>query len=83
MNKTLSNNWQEESGRLVLSLKLENFGSCISFVNKIAKLAEDQNHHPDIHLTGYKNLKIEVYTHSEDELTEQDYKLAQAIDKLL
>lgn len=56
---------------------------CIDLVSKIAKLAEERDHHPDIHLTGYKNLIIEVYTHSKDKLTEKDYELAYAIDTVL
>jgi 4a-hydroxytetrahydrobiopterin dehydratase len=83
MSKTLSNNWTKESDRLIFSLVLKNFMECINLVNKIAELAEEQDHHPDIHLTGYKNLTIEVYTHSKDNLTEKDYELAYAIDALL
>lgn len=82
MTKNLSNKWTEKSGRLVLTLELKNFMECIDLVNKIAELAEEQDHHPDIHLTSYKNLRIEVYTHSEEGLTEKDYKLARGIDGL-
>ncbi len=83
VDNRLSNKWVESSGKLKLSLELNNFSECIDLIDKIAGLAEKQNHHPNMHVTDYKKITIEVYTHSEDKITEKDYSLAHEIDKLL
>lgn len=83
MEDNLSDKWVKDSNKLSISLELNNFMECIDLVNKVAKLAEGHDHHPDIQITNYKNLKIEIYTHSEDKVTEKDYALALAVDKLL
>ena len=38
------------------SYVLKNFVACVNFMDKIKDIAEDEMHHPDLHLTGYKNL---------------------------
>lgn len=79
----LKNNWKIEDGRLKLSATLKDFMSCVEKVNQIAALAEQQNHHPDLCISGYKNLEIEIYTHDEHTLTEKDLTLAKSIDQLV
>ncbi len=63
-------------------IKTENFVSAIEYFNKIAKIAEEKNHHPDLHLTRFKNIQIDVYTYSLKGLTENDFNLAKAIDQI-
>lgn len=58
-----------------------NFVTALAFVNKIGDLAEEQGHHPDIHLT-WGNVGIEVWTHKIDGLTESDFVFAAKIDEL-
>jgi 4a-hydroxytetrahydrobiopterin dehydratase len=55
----------------------------IEAVNRIAELAEAEGHHPDLHLTGYRNLKIELTTHAIGGLSENDFILAAKIDAIL
>jgi len=52
-------------------------------VNRIAELSEAEGHHPDLHMTGYRNLKIELTTHAIGGLSENDFILAAKIDALL
>lgn len=78
----MKNNWQEVEGRLKLELEMEDFMSCVDLINKIAEKAEKMDHHPNITIKNYNQLEIEVYTHSEDGLTEKDFELAEVIDKL-
>ncbi len=64
-------------------LKFKNFVQAVSCINKIADLAEAEAHHPDIHLTGYRNLEIAISTHAIDGLSENDFILASKIDVLI
>jgi len=55
------------------------FVSALAFVNAVGDLAEEQGHHPDIYLTWGK-VRIQIWTHSIDGLTESDFILAAKID---
>ncbi len=58
-----------------------NFVTALAFVNKIGELAEKIGHHPDIYLTWGK-VKVEIWTHKINGLTESDFILAAKIEKL-
>lgn len=58
------------------------FQQAIEFLNKIAKIAEQENHHPDIHIY-YNRVLIELWTHEIGGLSENDFILAAKIDELL
>ena len=62
--------------------RMLDFMTAIQWIHRIAKLAEAENHHPDLHLTNYRKLKIEISTHAIDGLSENDFILASKIDKL-
>ncbi len=62
--------------------KLKDFASAVEFLNAIGDLAEAEQHHPDLHLTGYRNIKIELTTHAIGGLSENDFILAAKIDEL-
>lgn len=78
----LNGMWREEKGKLVATVKCENFMDAIERVNQIAKLAEEVNHHPDLRIYSYKILEIELFTHSQNGITEMDHLLAQKITAL-
>ena len=63
------------------SIRFKNFVEAISCLNQIGDLAEA--HHPDLHLTGYRNLKVELTTHAIGGLSENDFILAAKIDLLV
>lgn len=65
------------------SLGLKNFVEMMACVHQIADLAEAEGHHPDLHLTGYRNLRIELTTHAIGGLSENDFILAAKIDQIL
>jgi 4a-hydroxytetrahydrobiopterin dehydratase len=75
--------WKEDNNKLERTITLKNFMDCVNKINEIAKIAEEQDHHPNLCIEGYKNLKIEIFTHDENKITEKDIRLAEAIDKLL
>jgi 4a-hydroxytetrahydrobiopterin dehydratase len=71
--------WSRKSNSLVKEFKFGSFRDSIVFVNRIATLADDADHHPDISLR-YDRVQITLSTHSAGGITEKDLKLAKQID---
>jgi 4a-hydroxytetrahydrobiopterin dehydratase len=63
-------------------LVAKNFLSASKFLSLVADAAESLGHHPDFQLTAYRNVTIDVYTHSVGGVTEFDFALASTIDKI-
>jgi 4a-hydroxytetrahydrobiopterin dehydratase len=61
---------------------VKNFLSGIDFFQRIANLAEAEGHHPDLHLEGYRQVVVEIWTHAIGGLSENDFILAAKIDQL-
>ena len=61
----------------------KNFVEALGLMNQIGEIAESEGHHPDLHLTGYRNLRIDLWTHAIGGLSENDFIVAAKIDKLL
>lgn len=59
-----------------------NFMAAMKFFNQVAEVAEDDGHHPDLHLVGYRNVAIELWTHAIGGLSENDFIVAAKIDEL-
>ena len=72
--KMLSN-WQlsSDSNTISRSLILKNFVQAVACLNKVGELAELEAHHPDFHLTGYRNLMMALSTHAIGGLSENDF----------
>lgn len=62
---------------------VKNFMAGMQFFQAVAVIAEADGHHPDLHLVGYRNLSIELWTHAIGGLSENDFILAAKIDQLL
>ena len=58
--------WQvsEDGKSLRRSWRALDFGAALDFFNAVGKIAEAEDHHPDLHLTGYRNVTIELSTHA-------------------
>jgi 4a-hydroxytetrahydrobiopterin dehydratase len=81
--RELNGHWQVVEGRhLEKEYKFDNFRDALRFTNKVGELAEAQNHHPDIYLAWGK-VKLTVWTHRVNGLTESDFVLAAKADRLL
>lgn len=65
------------------SWKFKNFLQCMQRAIAIGDLAEQEAHHPDIHLENYRFLRIEIWTHAIGGLSENDFILAAKIDALM
>ena len=61
---------------------VKNFMAGIKFFNECAELAETDGHHPDLHIEGYRNVSVELWTHAIGGLSENDFILAAKIDEL-
>ena len=72
-----------ENHRLRKQLTLADFLAVIRLVNRIAEVAEAEDHHPDLHITGYRRLTVELSTHSIGGLSDNDFIVAAKIDALL
>ncbi|KAF3334814.1 pterin-4-alpha-carbinolamine dehydratase [Carex littledalei] len=79
-------NWELVTDNDVMKLqrswKVKSFTKGLEFFQLIANVAEAEGHHPDLHLVGWNNVKIEIWTHSVGGLTENDFILASKIDSL-
>jgi len=61
---------------------LQDFMAAIDLIDRIAIIAEDEKHHPDIHLTQYRNLRVALTTHDVGGLSEKDFTVALKIKDL-
>lgn len=68
---------------IVRECKLADFVAAIALVNRVAELAEAANHHPDILVHGWNNVRVTLSTHSQGGLTDADFALAVQIDRLV
>jgi 4a-hydroxytetrahydrobiopterin dehydratase len=74
--------WREEEQSLVRDFEFSNFAAAMAFVNRVAEVAEEANHHPDILIHGWNKVRLTLSTHSEGRVTDNDHALAQKIDGL-
>ncbi len=78
-----SSHWQREGEAIVAEFELENFAAVIAAVNRIAAVAEERNHHPDILVHDWNKLRLTLSTHSAGGLTAADFELAARVDGLV
>jgi 4a-hydroxytetrahydrobiopterin dehydratase len=64
------------------SWQVEDSVAGIEFFSQVAELTEAEGHHPDLHLEGYRNVWIELWTHAVGGLSQNDFILAAKIDRL-
>lgn len=66
--------------RIRRDLAFPDFRAAVKFVNNVAALAEREQHHPDLHIEGYRKAWVEIHTHAIGGLSENDFILAAKID---
>jgi 4a-hydroxytetrahydrobiopterin dehydratase len=75
--------WKLLGGKsLRLDLVMKDFMAAVRFIEAVAREAEAEGHHPDLHLTGFKNLAIELSTHSIGGLSVNDFIMAEKITRI-
>ena len=79
----LAGGWRVVDGHhLAKEFRFRDFAGALAFANRIGALADEQQHHPDLHLAWGK-LGVSIWTHVIDGLAEGDFVLAAKIDQLM
>lgn len=73
--------WVMEKQMISRTFGFKSFLNGIDFVNQVARLAEDNNHHPDIEI-HWNKITLKFTTHDESGLTEKDFNLAQHCERI-
>jgi 4a-hydroxytetrahydrobiopterin dehydratase len=73
--------WEHEKKSIERVFEFEDFTQAVDFVNAVADIAEDEEHHPDIDIR-YNKVRVALSTHSEGGLTAADFDVAEKIDTL-
>jgi 4a-hydroxytetrahydrobiopterin dehydratase len=73
--------WANAKNEISKTFKFGNFVEAVAFVNRLAALAEQAGHHPDIDIR-YNRVRIALTTHDEGGITEKDTRLAGEIDRV-
>lgn len=71
-----------ENQRIRKDWQVKDFLTGLGFFQRVAEIAENEGHHPDLHLEGYRNVSIEIWTHAIGGLSENDFILAAKIDEV-
>jgi 4a-hydroxytetrahydrobiopterin dehydratase len=71
--------WEVKDGKLTKAFRFDDFMGAVSFVNRIAPVAETEGHHPDLQV-GWGRVVVDLSSHDAGGLTAKDFKLASLID---
>jgi 4a-hydroxytetrahydrobiopterin dehydratase len=74
-------NWTLQGDQIERLFVLENFVDAMIFVNKVAEIAEEEGHHPDIRIL-YNRVTLTLSTHDAGGLTQKDFQMAHRIDSV-
>ena len=72
--------WERDGDALVRTAKLPSFPAAVEVVDRVAEIAEERNHHPDIDIR-WRTLTFRCWTHTEGGITRRDVDLAKAISE--
>lgn len=73
----------EDGKSISRKLNCRNFVEAMELMNRVGEIAESEQHHPDLHLTGYRKLRVDLTTHAIDGLSENDFIVAAKIDAII
>jgi 4a-hydroxytetrahydrobiopterin dehydratase len=68
------------AGHLLRAYEFRDFAAALEFANRVGAIAEQQGHHPDLHV-GWGRCGVEIWTHKIDGLTDSDFYLAAKADR--
>ena len=75
--------WSREGDHIRRTVRVAGFSAAAELVGAVADAADAANHHPDVHITGYRNVTFELTTHAANAITRRDIDLAGQIDRLI
>lgn len=74
--------WSRVGDNIEKNYEFKDFAGALAFVNQVAEQAEEMDHHPDIFLHDWNQVRITVSTHSAKGITQNDIELAERLEKL-
>lgn len=74
--------WTREGNAITRTFTFKGFRGAVAFVDRVAQAANEANHHPDIHLERYRNVRVVLTTHAIGGISDADVELARGIDEL-
>ena len=75
--------WRLEEGKLKRDLQLRDFREALQVLMQLGELAEVEGYYPDFHLWGYRNLRLELFTHDVDGISQRDISLASKMEAIM
>ena len=75
--------WGRVDNAIQRDFEFKDFAEAMQFINVVAGIAEERNHHPDILVHGWNKVRLTLTTHSEGKLTDNDHAMAGRIDAIL
>ncbi len=75
--------WTQEGPWLSKGFEFDDFAEAIAFVNDVADVAEDLDHHPDIVVRNYNEVALSITTHDAGGITENDFEFVDRVEQLL
>lgn len=80
--KQINSEWEViKDHSIKRKFRFEDFKQAMSFVNKVANIADQEGHHPDIYIF-YNVVELELFTHAVKGLSENDFIMAAKIDQI-
>lgn len=79
---SISSDWKliHDESRIRRDFKFKNFKRALEFANEVGRIAEEEKHHPELFL-GWGHCDVEIWTHANNNLVENDFILAAKIDE--
>ena len=74
--------WERDANLIRRSVTVAGFSAAADLVRDVARAADAANHHPDVHITGYRTVTFELTTHAAKAITRRDTALAAEIDRI-
>ncbi|HEY6608295.1 MAG TPA: 4a-hydroxytetrahydrobiopterin dehydratase [Candidatus Limnocylindria bacterium] len=75
--------WSRDGNLIRRSARVGGFRAAADLVRAVADVADAADHHPDVHITGYRTVTFELTTHAAGAITSRDIGLAAEIDRLI
>jgi 4a-hydroxytetrahydrobiopterin dehydratase len=76
----MASGWKLYKNSIYKEMKFKDFNNAMGFINRVAKIAEREGHHPDIYLHGWNNVRLTLKTHAIGGLSINDFILAAKIN---
>ena len=75
--------WRHEGDEIVRDVATKDFATAMALVNRVADVAEQRNHHPDILVHGWNKVRLSLTNHSAGGLTQTDFDVAAEFDGVI